>query len=95
MEEQLEVPVPRWPLDLVIVKLMNGEKIYLTAHHFDTLLSTIKTMVETQSGISMKDHCLVYLGKVLDEGLTLNDYKIRSHCHTIDVHRKDDTSKCL
>ena len=96
MEEELEeVPVPRWPLVLVTVKLMNGDKIYLTAHYFNTLISTIKTMIETQSGIPMKENCLVYLGKVLDEGLTPNDYSIRARCHTIDVHSKDDTSKYL
>ena len=90
-----EVPVPKWPLVLVTVKLMNGDKIYLTAHYYDTIISTIKTTIETQSGLLMKEHCLVYLGKVLDERLTLNNYNVRSRCHTIDVHSKDDTSKCL
>ena len=88
-----EVPVPNWPLQLITVRLMNGEKIYLTAHHFKTLISTIKDQIEAQTRTSMKDNCLVYVGKVLDEGLTLSDYKVRASCHTIDVHSKDDTSK--
>ena len=93
MEEKEEVPVPHWPMQLLTVKLMNGDKIYLNAHHFETLISEIVTMIESQAGISMQDNCLVYVGKVLDEGLTLNDYNVRAHCHTIDVHSKDDTSK--
>ena len=92
-EETEEVPVPHWPLQLITVKLMNGDKIYLTAHHYETLISTIKSQIGTQTGVSMKDHCLVYVGKVLDEGLTLNDYNVRASCHTIDIHSKGDTSK--
>ena len=93
-EEKEEVPVPHWPLQLITVKLMNGDKIYLTAHHHETLISTIKTMIETQTGISMEESCLVYVGKVMDEGLTLNDYNVRASRHIIDVHSKGDTSKC-
>ena len=92
-EEKEEVPVPHWPLQLITVKLMNGDKIYLNAHHYKTLISTIKTMIEAQTGISMEENCLVYVGKVMDEGLTLNDYNVRAMCHTIDVHSKGDTSK--
>ena len=88
-----EVPVPDWPLQLITVRLMNGEKIYLTAHHFKTLISTIKSQIEAQTRTPMKDNCLVYVGKVLDEGLTLNDYDVRASCHTIDVHSKEDPSK--
>ena len=50
-------------------------------------------MIETQTGISVEEQSLVYLGKVLDDGLTLNDYDVRSHSHTIDVHSKGDSSK--
>ena len=50
-------------------------------------------MIESQAGISMQDNCLVYVGQVLDEGLTLNDCNVRAHYHTIDVHSKDDTGK--
>ena len=88
-----EVPVPHWPLQLITVRLMNGEKIYLTAHHFNALISTIKSQIEAQTRTSMKDKCLVYVGKVLDEGLTLSDYNVRASCHTIDVHSKGDSSK--
>ena len=91
--EKDEVPVPHWPLQLVTVKLLNGDKIYLNAHHYETLISEIKTMIESQAGISMKENCLVYVGKVMDEGLTLNDYDARTHCHTIDVHSKGDPGK--
>ena len=90
-----EVPVPDWPLQLITVRLMNGEKIYLTAHHFNTLISTIKSQIEAQTRTSMKDNCLVYVGKVLDEGLTLSDYDVSEDCHTIDVHSKGDTSKYI
>ena len=90
-----EVYVPHWPLQLVTVKLMNGDKIYLTANHFETLISEIKTMIETETGASMDDNCLVYVGKVMDEGLTLNDYDARTSCHTIDVHSKGDTRKYM
>ena len=92
--ETEEVYVPHWPLQLVTVKLMNGDKIYLTAHHFKTLISDIKAMIESQTGISMEENCLVFVGKVMDEGLTLNDYNhARTYHHTIDVHSKGDTRK--
>ena len=91
----MEVPVPHWPLQLITMKLMNGDKIYLTAHHFNTLISTIKGMIGKQTGMSMEEHCLVYLGRIMDEELTPNEYDVNGSCHTIDVHSKGDTSKHL
>ena len=91
--EKEEVPVPRWPLLVVTVNLMNsGDRISLTAH-FKTHISVIKDMIETQTGISMEENCLVYFGKVMDEGLTLNDYHVSRFQGTIDVHSKGDTCK--
>lgn len=91
--EKEEVPVPRWPLLVVTVDLMNsGDRIYLTAH-FKTHISVIKDMIETQTGISMEENCLVYFGKVMDEGLTLNDYHVSRFQGTINVHDKGDTRK--
>ena len=87
----MEVQLPPYPLTLVFVKLPNGEKINLTVHPEDSIL-TVKGRIETQAGVPVEHQALVFLGKLLEDGLTLKDYQIHG-ATTIDVHQAEEQSE--
>ena len=87
----MEVQLPPSPLTLIFVKLPNGEKINLTVHPEDSI-STVKARIETQAGVPVEQQTLVFLGKLLEDGLTLKDYKIHGST-TIDVHKAEEESE--
>ena len=85
----MEVPRPPYPLRLIYVKLPNGEKTHLTVHPEDSI-STVKGRIETRAGVPVEQQSLVFLGKLLEDGLTLKDYNI-CEAVTIDVHRREES----
>ena len=84
----MEVPFPPHPLCLIYIKLPTGEKTHLTVHPEDSIL-TVKERIQTKAGIPVEQQSLVFLGKLLEDGLTLKDYSVRV-TKTIDVHKKEN-----
>jgi ubiquitin len=59
----------------IFVKMLTGKTVTLEAESYNTI-KHLKELIYTQEGHKVEDQCIIFAGKPLEDGKTIEDYKL-------------------